>query len=302
MHCTKMSVAEDPIEPVSQWVYRKVFNEEFNLSFGRYIVLQHYGTLLISTLDMHAHAHTYTHTCTHTHTHSHTHTHTTHSHVLKPTHTFFSPQTDTCKICDKFKVQVDAEKDPGNHQQLVLQWDVHKIRAESAYQSLREDTALAKSSNDIKMFSFDLQQALATPLLTTNVVFYKRQLWTYNLGVHDCKTDRGHMYMWHKGVASRGSEEMGSCLLHRLHHLSSSTATKLILYSDSCGGQNRNVNMVCLWLHIVASPEFNIMQIDHKFMVSGHSYLPNDRDFGSIETEKRKRSQIFSPQEWCQLV
>ena len=58
--------------------------------------------------------------------------------------------------------------------------------------------------------------------------------------------------------------------------LSSSTATKLILYSDSYGGQNRNVNMVCLWLHIVASPEFNIMQIDHKFMVSGHSYLPND--------------------------
>ena len=91
------------------------------------------------------------------------------------------------------------------------------------------------------------------------------------------------MYMWHKGVGSRGSEEMGSCLLHRLYHLSSSAVTKLILYSDSCGGQNHNVNMVCLWLHIVASPEFNITQIDHKFMVSSHSYLLNDRGFGSIE-------------------
>ena len=32
------AVTEDPIEPESEWVYRKVFNEEFNLSFGRYIV------------------------------------------------------------------------------------------------------------------------------------------------------------------------------------------------------------------------------------------------------------------------
>ena len=165
------------------------------------------GTLYVTTLwyttqQYTRHARTCTHTCTHTHSHTHTHTHThTHSHYSfsrsqTHTHTFFSPRTDTCKICDEFKVQVDAEKDPDNHQQLVLQWDVHKIRAESAYQSLREDTALAKSFNDIEMFTFDLQQALATPLLTTNVVFYKRQLWTYNLGVHDCKTDRGHMYMW----------------------------------------------------------------------------------------------------------
>ena len=36
-------------------------------------------------------------------------------------------------------------------------------------------------------------------------------------------------------------------------------------------------------------------------MVSGHSFLPNDRDFGSIESEKR-RSQVFSTGEWYQLV
>ena len=175
------------------------------------------------------------------------------------------------------------------------------FRAANAYQCIREDTALSKSTRDTEMFTFDLEQALATPLLTNNVVFYKRQLWTYNLGIHDCKTEKGCMHMWHEGIGSQGSHEIGSCLLHHLRKMQSQ-ATKLILYSDSCGGQNRNINLVCLWMHIVSSPEYSITQIDQKFMVSGHSYLPNDHDFASIETAKRRAGRVYAPEEWYQLV
>ena len=182
---------------------------------------------------------------------------------------------------------MDAETDHDAQQQLRLEWEVHKTCAENAYQCICEDTALSKSTSDIEMHTFDLEQALATPLLTTNVVFYKRQLWTYNLGIHDCKTGKRCMHMWHEGIASRGSHEIGSCLLLHLRNMQSRT-TKLILYNDSCGGQNRNINLVCLWMHIVASSDYSITQINQKFMVSGHSYLPNDCDFGSIETAKRQ--------------
>ena len=41
---------------------------------------------------------------------------------------------------------------------------------------------------------------------------------------------------------------------------------------------------------------------DHNFMVPGHSYLPNDRDFGVIEQAKRRRQQIYIPSEWYELV
>ena len=190
-----------------------------------------------------------------------------------------------CKPCDGFKVKVDAETDSNNHQQLMFQWELHKIRAQGAYQSLREDTVLSKSSADVEMLTFDLQQVLMTPLLTTNIVFYKRQLSMYNLGTHDCKTDQGLMYMWHEGIASHGSGEIGSCLLHHLRQ-KATTANKLILYSDSCGGQNRNINLLCLWLYIMANPDLSITQIDQKFLVSGHSFLPDDRDFGNIESEE----------------
>ena len=52
--------------------------------------------------------------------------------------------------------------------------------------------------------------------LCTNVVFYKRQMWTYNLGVHDCSNDKGYMFMWPESIASRGSKETSSCLLKYL--------------------------------------------------------------------------------------
>ena len=79
-------------------------------------------------------------------------------------------------------------------------------------------------------------------------------------------------------------------------------ATNLIPYSDSCGGQNRNVYIMCLLLHIVANPNYPFSVVDHKFMVSGHSYLPNDRDFGSVETAKKRAQHVYLPEDWYELV
>ena len=61
--------------------------------------------------------------------------------------------------------------------------------------------ALCQVSPDMDMATFDLEQSLPTPKLGTNIVFYKRQLWTYNLGVHDCSNGKGYMFMWPESVA-----------------------------------------------------------------------------------------------------
>ena len=37
-------------------------------------------------------------------------------------------------------------------------------------------------------------------------------------------------------------------------------------------------------------------------MVSGHSYLLNDRDLGSVESIKRRTQHVFTPDEWRSLV
>ena len=109
------------------------------------------------------------------------------------------------------------------------------------------------------------------------------------------------MHMFHEGIASRGSQDIGSCLLKHRREMDTS-AKHLIMYSHSCGGQNRNINIACLLMHIVSNTDFSFTEIDHKFMVSGHSYLPNDRDFGSIETAKRPTQHIYTPEHWYDLV
>ena len=143
-----------------------------------------------------------------------------------------SPKSDTCKVCDTMKVKVDVESDESQKRELILEWEVHKVQAEASYQWLKEDAAYAKSRSDTVMFTFDLEKSLPTPVLTTGVVYYKRQLWTYNQGIHDCTTDKGCMHMWNESLASRGSHEVGSCVISHLKEIDSD-ATNLILYSDA---------------------------------------------------------------------
>ena len=113
------------------------------------------------------------------------------------------------------------------------------------------------------MLTFDLEKSLSTPKLSTGIVYYKRQLWMYNLGIHNTATGIGYMHMWNESIASRG---IGSCILVHLREMDTS-ATNLVLYSNACGGQNRNINLVCLWMHVVGSTDFSFSTIDHKFMV-----------------------------------
>ena len=186
---------------MTEWVYRKVFIEEFDLSFGRYVLSLSKLTYALIPLPL-----THKHTCTRSACLS-----ITHSLSLSLPHTHFSPKSDTCKTCDEF-------------------------------------------------------------------------------------------LMWHEGVASCGSGEIGSCLLHHLQQKQLQLLSWFYTVT-ACGRQNRNVNMLSLWLLcIVANPDLSITQIDQKFLVSGHSFLPNDRNFKSIKSEKRRRSQIFSPSELYKQV
>jgi len=78
---------------------------------------------------------------------------------------------------------------------------------------LKADRIVAKQGDsNVHVVTFDLQSTLPTPRLSSNIVYYKRQLMVYNLGIHDCKTEVGYMYAWHEGQASRGAQEIASCI------------------------------------------------------------------------------------------
>jgi len=84
--------------------------------------------------------------------------------------------------------------------------------------------------------------------------------------------------------------------------MSSSTKTELIAWSDSCGGQNRNIKMVLTMLKLVCDPSLQYSIITQKFLESGHSFLPNDSDFSDIEKRLKYYPELHSPSAWYDII
>ena len=108
------------------------------------------------------------------------------------------------------------------------------------------------------------------------------------------------MYVWNETVASRGSQEIGSCLIYFITEVLPDNITKIIAYSDSCGGQNKNKNIAKLFMFLVKSTK--IQEIHHKFLEPRHTFMECYQDFGIIEKVKRKIPQIFIPEHWKTVI
>ena len=210
---------------------------------------------------------------------------------------FHTPRKDTCRKCDCFRTQIDSTKDLPSKNAVIAEYQLHLRKADGARKALQED---GKDKEYYHAFTFDLQKVFSLPSLTTGEAYYCRQLSAYNLGIHSITTGAVTMNTWHEGIASRGPEEVSSCLLEYCKQLAEAGVRTVTAYSDSCGGQNRNYKVALMWSYICQKYKFQ--EINHKFLVSGHSYLPNDADFGIIEKSLRKKSYIYTYDEWCAEV
>ncbi|KAF0709773.1 putative sola1-9 ap [Aphis craccivora] len=202
---------------------------------------------------------------------------------------FHPPVTDSCKNCDNFNIKIKYTVNDEEKQKIETERDLYQRKAENARAGMRIDGLLPKENNTVACIAFDLMKTLPTPVLSTGICYYKRQLWTYCLGIHNLADNTAKMYVWDESVGSRVPQEIGSCILHYIKNFV--TANKLIMYSDQCGGQNRNIKMATLCNFIVANDKYCVNEIDHKFLVSGHSFLPCDQDFGLIKKTKKTSSK-----------
>ncbi|KAE9528764.1 hypothetical protein AGLY_012339 [Aphis glycines] len=173
--------------------------------------------------------------------------------------------------------------------------NLHQAAADLAYSTKANDKVIAKNVSTKKCYSFDLQQCLPTPFLQSSVVFYKRQLWTFNLTIHDNCTGKSYNYMWHEGIAGRGANEIASCLYYHLKHNIQPNESEITFYSDTCGGQNKNTHVSAMFIKAIQELP-NIKIINHTFLVAGHTHMECDIDHSMIEKSKKKTSTpIYHP-------
>lgn len=199
---------------------------------------------------------------------------------------FRQPRSDTCSTCDSGKASNE-----------------HVENYREAFDAMKADRDLARTSENVVYITIDLQQTMPLPRLTTSKAFYLRQLWFYNFGVHIITkdVDKTVFCTWTENQSSKGSTEIFSSLL-TVFEFENVFRNKehLILWSDSCGGQNKNFLILCLHQYLVRKNFFKI--IDHKYPEVGHTYLDSDRAFGRIEKVLRKNETLYSPEQYRDII
>lgn len=207
---------------------------------------------------------------------------------------FFQPKKDICGFCDNFKNLSGEEK-----QQKQESYNCHIN--EKNQSRIEKENDLKSCASTTVVSCFDLQAVQTVPSGDRSDFFYKRRLSCYNFTIYEINNKQGYCFLWHEGLANRGVNEIGSCLIKYLReHV---TAKDVIFYSDNCPGQNKNKYVWALYSHVVKNTQ--IESITHKFFVVGHTQNEGDAMHALIEREKKrslKGGPLFVPTQLTPII
>lgn len=216
---------------------------------------------------------------------------------------FGSPYVDKCSTCCCLENKILLEIDESKKNDLQVQFKLHKTRADAFYSQLR-----VEMENSLTL-SYDCQKNLVLPKVPDQAAYYSRQLYLYNFTICQGTSlmpqnkDTTFSYVWTENEYAKGCNQIASALHHRLCSYNLEEVSLIRLFSDGCGGQNKNKGMLGMLSHwlLLEAPK-NIKQIEIWFPIVGHSFLPPDRVFGKLEREFKKKSVIESPQEYINVI
>ena len=147
---------------------------------------------------------------------------------------FYQPKKDACTVCLAYKntisKPVEIEKSQKGHRN-----NVDRSREEK-----EKDKRRSQTDNTFLAIIIDLEQVSPCPKGNSGDFFYVSKLLCNNLSVYNLGKRDGFCYTWDETIAHRGSEEVGSCLVHFLNNVASHTVTEVAIWADKCAGQNRN--------------------------------------------------------------
>lgn len=97
----------------------------------------------------------------------------------------------------------------------------------------------------------------AFPKTYMPVSILQTQSLRFTLGCHELSSKLGFMYCWDEVNGSKGSQEIAACLLKHIE-ARARLANHVVMYSDTCTGQNRNWKTDITLMKLVQSEDNNI--------------------------------------------
>lgn len=216
--------------------------------------------------------------------------------------TFGRPQVDTCLTCEEMAVKLKSKELNETAKRVVAaEKIIHARRAKKFYSKKQELLRLYQNDDSVAVISIDYMQNLSLPQVPIQSAFYLRQLTVNCFCIHNEKTGEATMFLYHEGIGGKGPNEVCSFLKMYLSDEQnvSKEVTKLFIFSDGCGGQNRNHTVVRFFCAL-AKTQFS--EIHHYLPIRGHSFLSCDRDFAVVKRVIKRYDRVYSVREYMRFI
>lgn len=197
---------------------------------------------------------------------------------------FGKPQVDTCCTCEELsnKIKSKALNDVAKRV-AVAEKIVHERRAKKFYNKMKSIQELCQTDATVGAICVDYMQNLALPVIRVQDTFYLHQLTVSVFNIHDLKTGKTMFYVYHEGMGKKGPNEVCSFIMDFINREISPNIKHFHIFSDGCGGQNKNHTVIRMCLGLVDLGRFQ--SVNQYFPIRGHSYMPCDRDFALVKKE-----------------
>ena len=130
---------------------------------------------------------------------------------------FGCPRKDTCLTCDRFLAElshlekqvhesIDLEVNSAKLLSVQQEYQDHLQQKRVFYERKSSARARTQGSNSEYAIAFDFWKNLPCPNITTNDVYYKRQLSMYSFNVHILKSNEVYEYFYNETIAKKGDD------------------------------------------------------------------------------------------------
>lgn len=216
---------------------------------------------------------------------------------------FGYPRSDTCSTCDKCLAEMQAlehSTDPfveSRKKKLTNLNNLHKSKAQTFYSRKRAAKNFSKTDVAFEAIALDYQKNVSLPNVTTNDVYYNRQLSMYSFNIHILSSGESVFYTYPETIGKKGSNEVISFLYDFVFNVLDARVKTLEIFCDSAGGQNKNQS-VFKFIHYLVHYRQRFISVKITFPIRGHSYLECDKNFGLVNL----KTKMEIPVDWYDLL
>lgn len=141
---------------------------------------------------------------------------------------------------------------------------------------------------------------ISLPCIPVQDTYYLRQLTVNVFGIYNLATQQSTIFIYHEGEGGKGSNEVCTMLNWYIENKIIKDVKTLYFFGDNCAGQNKNNTMVRMMMKLCETKRFDDIKLI--FLVRGHSFIPNNRDFGIIRRKLRTEERYYTVDEVVELI